>query len=174
MGPVLRPALDHFSNPTRRRAEITEGVSRQVQDPAIAALLVAKVSLAAERGIALRLSGDPLPRLDPDLSTDVGTVLGNLVDNAVDATAAAGGERVDVRLRVAADVVVQVADTGPGVAEEHIERIFRRGFSTKPSDASGRGIGLALVQVVCERRGGSVSVHNDHGAVFTARMPRKG
>ena len=53
---------------------------------------------------------------------------------------------------------------------DKVEEIFRRGFSTKPSDASGRGVGLALVQVVCERRGGTVSVHNDGGAVFTARM----
>jgi signal transduction histidine kinase len=65
-----------------------------------------------------------------------------------------------------------VADSGPGVPPDRLDEIFRRGFSTKPSDASGRGVGLALVQVVCERRGGSVSVHNDRGAVFTARLPR--
>jgi signal transduction histidine kinase len=58
------------------------------------------------------------------------------------------------------------------VPPEATAEIFRRGWSTKPSDASGRGVGLALVQVVCERRGGSVSVHNDRGAVFTARLPR--
>ena len=77
---------------TRRRAEITEEVTSRVDDPSIAALLIAKVSLAAERGIGLRLADDAaLPRLDPDLAADVGTVLGNLVDNAVDATV--GGRR---------------------------------------------------------------------------------
>ncbi|MFC6345594.1 sensor histidine kinase, partial [Nocardioides hankookensis] len=79
---------------------------------------------------------------------------------------------VDVRLTTdGGDAVVQVADSGPGVPAERIDDIYDRGFSTKPSDASGRGVGLALVQVVCERRGGSVSVHNDGGAVFTARLP---
>jgi signal transduction histidine kinase len=87
--------------------------------------------------------------------------------------AAPGRGRIDVRLGLdGEDTVVQVADSGPGVPADRVDEIFRRGFSTKPSDASGRGVGLALVQIVCERRGGSVSVHNDDGAVFTARLPR--
>ena len=160
---------------TRRRAEITDAVTSRVDDPAVAALLIAKVSLAAERGVGIELAEDTrLPRLDPDLAADVGTVLGNLVDNAVDATVAAGGSTVSVRLRDDGDdlVVVQVADSGAGVPPDDAADLFRRGYSTKPSDASGRGVGLALVQVVCERRGGAVSVHNDRGAVFTARLPR--
>ena len=161
---------------TRRRAEINEAVTKKVQDPAVAALLVAKVSLAAERGVAIELAeDDPLPRLDPELSADVGTVLGNLVDNAVDATVAAGGDRIDVRLVMeVGEVVVRVADTGAGVPEESQGEVFRRGFTTKAGDAIGRGVGLALVQVVCERRGGGVSVHNDAGAVFTAVLPVSG
>jgi two-component system CitB family sensor kinase len=161
---------------TRRRAEINEAVTKQVQDPAVAALLIAKVSLAAERRVEIVLAGgDPLPRLDPELSADVGTVLGNLVDNALDATVAAGGERIDVRVAMDGDqVVVRVADSGPGVPDGSAKEVFRRGFTTKPGDASGRGVGLALVQVVCERRGGSVTVHNDAGAVFTAVLPVQG
>ncbi len=158
---------------TRRRAEISDFVLRRVEDPAVAALLVAKTSLAVERRVELALSEDSrLPRLDPDLSADVGTVLGNLVDNAVDAAAGSDGARVDVRLTTDGPVtLVHVADSGPGIAADRIGDIFDRGYSTKPSGASGRGVGLALVQVVCERRGGSVSVHNDGGAVFTARLP---
>jgi sensor histidine kinase regulating citrate/malate metabolism len=157
---------------SRRRAEISDAVTRRVDDPAVAALLIAKVSLAAERGIDLRLAVDSeLPRLDHELSADVGTVLGNLVDNGVDAAASAGGTRVDVRLALDDEaVLVQVADSGPGVPAD--AEIFRRGYTTKPGDASGRGVGLALVQLVCERRSGTVSVHNDEGAVFTARLPR--
>lgn len=159
---------------TRRRAEISDAVTALVEDPAVAALLIAKTSLASERRVDLRLDEDSaLPRLDPDLSADVGTVLGNLVDNAVDAVASTGAPgTVVVRLLADGDaVVLQVADTGPGVPPEQVASVFRRGFTTKPSDASGRGVGLALVQVVCERRGGSVSVHNEAGAVFTARLP---
>lgn len=158
---------------TRRQAEISDAVRSRVADPAVAALLVAKVSLASERRVSLTLDpGSALPRLHPGLSADVLTVLGNLVDNAVESSA----DQVVVRLTVEEPaggpsvVVVQVADTGPGVPPEHVPDLFRRGYSTKPADASGRGVGLALVQLVCERRGGSVSVHNEAGAVFTARL----
>lgn len=163
----------------RRRAEISDRVLARVDDPAVAALLIAKTSLAAERRVELVL--DPataLPRLGADLSADVGTVLGNLVDNAVDAVASTPDARVEVLLRRdpagpegPAAVVVRVADSGPGVAEADREQVFHRGFSTKPPEAGGRGVGLALVQVVCGRRGGSVAVHNAGGAVFAARLP---
>ena len=89
---------------SRRRAEISDAVTAQVEDPAVAALLIAKTSLAAERGVELRMSADSdLPRLDPESSTDVGTVLGNLVDNAVDASVSVGGTSVEVDLRLDAD-----------------------------------------------------------------------
>ena len=82
---------------SRRRAEISDAVLARVEDPAVAALLIAKTSLAAERGVDLVLAdGSDLPRLDPESSTDVGTVLGNLVDNAVDASVSVGGSTVEV------------------------------------------------------------------------------
>ncbi|WP_133241202.1 sensor histidine kinase [Nocardioides gansuensis] len=160
---------------SRRRAEISDTVLSRVDDPAVAALLIAKVSVAAERGVDLVLTEESsLPRLPAEHSTDIGTVLGNLVDNAVDASVAAGGSLVSVDLRTRGrDVVVGVADSGPGVPPEQVGQIFQRGWSTKPAGASGRGVGLALVQVVCERRGGEVTVlgGDGGGAVFRASLP---
>jgi two-component system CitB family sensor kinase len=164
---------------SRRRARISDAVLARVADPAVAALLIAKTSLAAERGVDLRVvEGSHLPRLDPESSTDVGTVLGNLVDNAVDASVSVGGTSVEVDLRLASGTVrMAVTDTGPGVPPELVGQIFRRGWSSKASTAEGRGVGLALVQVVCERRGGAVTVHagpDGAGAVFEARLPGVG
>jgi sensor histidine kinase regulating citrate/malate metabolism len=161
---------------SRRRAEISDAVLAHVEDPAVAALLIAKTSLAAERGVDLRVSaGSDLPRLDPESSTDVGTVLGNLVDNAVDASVSVGGTSVEVDLRLEGETVhLAVADSGPGVPADRVGEIFRRGWSTKAATAEGRGMGLALVQVVCERRGGAVSVRpgsDGDGAVFEATLP---
>lgn len=173
----------------RRQAEISDGVRARVDDPQVAALLVAKVSVAAERGLPIEVvggtAGGVLPRLDPDLAADVATVLGNLVDNAVDAVVAArsaAGARpddrpedvVEVRLRYDAGAAwVEVGDTGAGIDPEDRARIFDRGWSTKSAGVGGRGIGLALVRQVCQRRGGEVGVGSrpGGGAVFTARMP---
>ena len=102
-------------------------------------------------------------------------MLGNLVDNAVDASVSVGGTEVEVALRLDdATVHLAVADTGPGVPADRVGEIFRRGWSSKESTVGGRGVGLALVQVVCERRGGAVTVRRGDdgaGAVFEARLP---
>jgi len=165
---------------TARRAALSDYVTARIDDPAVAALLIAKASLAAERRVTIDLESDSaLPRLTPDGSADVVTVLGNLVDNAVDAAALAGPPdgRVGVRLTMAGrTVTVRVSDTGGGVPADRLPEIFRRGFSTKPRDASGRGVGLALVQLVCRARGGEVEVQNagsadPPGAVFAATLP---
>ncbi len=64
--------------------------------PAVAALLIAKTSLAAESGVTLALTGDShLSALDPALATDVITLLGNLIDNAVDASVGSVAAQVD-------------------------------------------------------------------------------
>jgi sensor histidine kinase regulating citrate/malate metabolism len=148
-------------------------VTATVGDAAVAALLIAKASLATERGAELRFApGSRLdavdPARDPALSADLVTVLGNLVDNALDA---AGAGWVEIGFgREGKTLRVTVRDSGPGVASELVEEVFRHGFSTKAAehDTGGRGLGLALARQVCLRRGGSITLHNDGGAVFTA------
>lgn len=159
------------------RASLSDAVTSRVEDPALAALLIAKDSLAAERDVALRLHEDSrLGRLDDGLSRDLTTVVGNLVDNAIDAVTGRTEPLVEVRLQERADrIEVIVRDTGPGVSPADVEEVFRQGWSTKAvGSADGRGFGLALTRLVCRRRGGDVSVRNDHGAVFTATLPTGG
>lgn len=146
-------------------------VASKVADPAVAALLVAKSSLAAERGIGLRMAPDSsLDAVDEALSTDLVTVIGNLVDNALDALSERGWIEVSVRSSPD-EVVVVVRDSGPGVAAGLAEEVFRHGFTTKAAEQGQRGLGLALIRQACLRRGGSVGVRNENGAVFTARLP---
>lgn len=163
----------------RRLGRVTQRLTAQVTDritdPALAALLIAKASQAAERGVELRLSDrSGLEPVDEQTSEDLTTVVGNLVDNALDAVTATGpaadgsARSVDVEVREESGaVVVTVRDDGPGVAPEHADQLFERGFTTK---AGTRGFGLALTRSICLRRGGDVEVTNG-GAVFAARLP---
>ncbi|MEV7795077.1 ATP-binding protein [Streptomyces sp. NPDC087512] len=161
---------------TQRRQSLDVTLSRRVRDTAVAALLMAKSSLAAERRVALRISDrTALDRLAPGDAADVATVVGNLVDNAVEAAAAHGDTDaawVEVELRQdASSVEIVVRDSGPGVAPELAREVFSHGFTTKAARQGERGIGLALTRLVCERHGGEISVTNTpEGAVFTARM----
>jgi sensor histidine kinase regulating citrate/malate metabolism len=152
------------------RSEFSAAVTAVVHDPAIAALLIAKASQAAEVGVELRIAPDSwLPVLDDELSTDVATVVGNLVDNAMDAAAAASPRWVEVSLGlVDGDVEVVVRDSGPGVPAGMEREVFRRGVS---SNTGERGIGLSLVHLVCTRRGGEATASSAGGSTFTARLP---
>jgi two-component system, CitB family, sensor kinase len=169
---------EYLATLTRKRAAFDASITERLHDPALAALLVAKSSLATESSVALALvDTSHCPKLEPGLGTDVATVLGNLVDNALDAVANA--EHAAVAVEVTADddeLRLVVTDTGPGVPEGVVDQVFARGYSTKSSAvAGGRGVGLALVRTICERRGGWVSVRagdGGTGAVFTAVLGR--
>ncbi|MEU0117500.1 ATP-binding protein [Streptomyces bobili] len=160
----------------KHRESLDVTLTSRVRDRAVAALLMAKSALAAERRVQLRISElTALDRLEPTDSADVATVLGNLVDNALDAAAAPDHQHdawVEVELRQdASSVEIVVRDSGPGVAPELAQEVFSRGFTTKAAQGGDRGIGLALTRLVCTRRGGEVSVTNTQpGATFTARM----
>jgi two-component system CitB family sensor kinase len=162
---------------TRRRAEISDAVTRRIADPAVAALLIAKTSLAAESGVALIIDErSHLAALGPALATDVITVLGNLVDNAVDVSEGSDRAAVTVMVNDADGLTISVADSGHGVPEHLRESIFARGVTSKPDVPGGRGIGLALVRLVSAQLGGSVTVSDgpDGGAVFEVRLPQSG
>lgn len=159
---------------TRRRAEINDAVTSRISDPAVAALLIAKTSLAAENGVALTLSFDShLSALTPAVATDVITLLGNLIDNAVDVSVGAQPATVTVHIDDSDDLMISVADSGPGVPEHLREAIFARGVTSKSEVPGGRGIGLALVRLVTAQHGGKVEVTDAPagGALFVVRLP---
>ncbi|MET9657451.1 sensor histidine kinase [Streptomyces sp. NPDC006510] len=168
-------AMEYVTEVVGVHRATAEQVTEKVHDPLLAALLVGKATVAAERGVALRMAPGTLL---PDRLVDprgLVTVVGNLVDNALDAAAGADGALVEVGLRAEGrTVVLRVRDSGPGVPPEQRESIFTEGWSTKELPAHGkRGLGLALVRRLAERQGGSVTVDGaaDGGAEFTVVLP---
>ncbi len=147
---------------------LSHDVQSRIGDPSLAALVIAKASVAAEQRVELIV--DPASRLagqaGEHLSADLVTVTGNLVDNAIDAAGPGGWVKVLISQDDDA-VTVEVTDSGHGVDETLAGHVFRSGFTTKDADGH-RGIGLALVSRICAARGGQAHVS---GSVFTARIP---
>ncbi|MFJ6693920.1 ATP-binding protein [Streptomyces sp. NPDC091294] len=142
-----------------------EQITERIQDPLLAALLVGKATVAAERGVALWVSDRT--RLPDRLVDSRGlvTIVGNLVDNALDAAAGTAHARVEVELRAQGRAAtLTVRDTGPGIPVDHRELVFTEGWSTKePPAHRERGIGLPLVRRLAERQGGGATVGDAYG-----------
>jgi len=93
----------------------------------------------------------------------------NLVLNAIDVMPA-GGDIVVTACPGARGVDIEVADSGPGIAEATRSQVFEPFFTTKQD---GTGLGLAIVQRIAEAHGGNVEVANcpEGGAAFTISIP---
>ena len=107
---------------------------------------------------------------------EVHQVIYNLVDNAVKYSGSHGQVHVTLA-REAGQVVLTVADNGPGIPEEDLPRVFERFYrvdKARSRAAGGTGLGLPIVQDTVMKRGGTVSAANrpEGGAVFTVRWPQ--
>ncbi|MBN9178312.1 MAG: GHKL domain-containing protein [Microbacterium sp.] len=156
------------------QALVDQVAARTEGDPTVGALLLGKASQATERGVRWEAHIDsdaPRSVLSP---IDAVALVGNLIDNALDA-AASGDEPRWVRVGLARtpedELEVVVSDSGAGVPDALRERIFERGFSTKPAGTEGRGVGLALVREIVDQAGGSLVVEGAPPTTFRVVLP---
>lgn len=161
--------LDEISAGSTAQAE---ELRSRIAPASLAALLLAKITIAAERDVHLTVSDDS--RLDEPGPDALLTIVGNLVDNALDAVAESPAPRsVTVRL-VQEDrhLTVSVTDSGPGVGAELAQRVFQDGYTTKPPrNGLPRGLGLALVHRLVTRLGGRITARPGPGGAFVAELP---
>jgi signal transduction histidine kinase len=117
---------------------------------------------------------DDLPPVYADAER-VHQVLFNLLDNAVRFTPSGGRVTITASRRNGA-VDVAVTDTGPGIAPEHLPRLFERFYrvdSARSRDEGGTGIGLAIARSVVEAHGGRIWAESEpgKGSTFTFQLP---
>jgi two-component system NtrC family sensor kinase len=113
-----------------------------------------------------------LPRLSCDASQIQQMILA-LAMNALEATPSGGEVTISARkLASGKGLALEVSDSGRGIAPEHLDKIFEPFFSTK-EDASGVGLGLAVVYGIVSRHRGMIDVESSPGSgtVITVRLP---
>lgn len=131
--------------------------------------------LAARAGVTVSAQSDALPPLVGD-GDRLAQVFTNLVDNALKFTPA-GGEVTLAARQEGAEAVVEVRDTGQGIAPEVLPHIFERFYQSDASRARGErqgaGLGLAIAREIVAAHGGKISVRSQlgQGTVFTVRLP---
>lgn len=114
----------------------------------------------------------------PEVTADpqrIGQVLRNLINNALDFTPSGG--RITVLARLEGNFVrVEVKDTGPGIASEHVSLLFERFYrvdTSRSRSSGGAGLGLAIVKQLVQDQGGQVGVesHPGLGSMFYFTIP---
>jgi two-component system phosphate regulon sensor histidine kinase PhoR len=132
--------------------------------------------LAARKDIALRRSdrGAPAVLCDPER---LRRILENLVDNAIKYTPSGGLVEVTTAPGPDGGARIEVADNGPGIAAEHLSRIFERFYrvdKARSRELGGTGLGLSIVRHLAETMGASVSVESEpgKGSRFLVTIPK--
>ena len=142
-----------------------------VVEEAVAGLL----QMAQAKGIELTIQSPPrLPRIPADRAR-IKQVFINLLDNAV--KYCPEGSKVQVRLSTdAEDMVVEVADNGPGIPAEDLPHIFEKMYRVEKEGTravEGSGLGLSIVKRIVELHNGQIAVESAVGAgtTFRVRLP---
>jgi len=166
-------ALASIESPDYRLARQRATASGMVRD-AIDAL----GGLVVDSGIDLQYAGAPDANVmvDPDAMNQV---FGNLIENAV--KYGKSGEKIRVGAReLENEIEFFVQDFGPGIASEHISRIFERFYrvdKARSREAGGTGLGLAIVKHIVQVHGGRVRAESELGSgttfLFTLPMAEK-
>jgi PAS domain S-box-containing protein len=139
---------------------------------------VLSLRAAAHRAIGIevvRHYDDKLPRVQSDPLL-LHQVFINMVMNAEHAIAATGRDgRIEITTAVVPSrrsIIVTVRDTGTGIPEETLSRIFEPFYTTKEV-GKGTGLGLAITYGIVQEHGGQIVAanHPDGGAVFTVELP---
>nr|WP_280760376.1 sensor histidine kinase [Prescottella agglutinans] len=158
--------------------QLIDRLTAAVHEPALAALLLGKVTEAAQQGVELTVTEDtalgPTRALSP---LELVTVVGNLIDNAIDAARTSDDDNPWVEVTVVEEdstLVIRVADSGPGMDPETLAQATTRGYSTKQVDgrpARQRGLGLALVAQVVAQHGGRLRTEPSLAGMLVIEIP---
>lgn len=176
----VRGALDRAVAESQRAGDIVRslrefiGTGRRTRSAeSLAALVMESLTVVrhdcARLGIRLTAAVDKsLPPIHVD-KVQMAQVILNLVRNAMDALSA-GGEIAVSAERVGGEVIVQVADTGPGLGDDVAEQLFKP-FNT--SKATGMGLGLTICRSLVEAHGGRLWLERTgpDGTVFRFVLP---
>lgn len=163
----LKRIVDEFSRFARLPApELADVAPGELVSALLALYASPPAGVQVEREVE---AGLPAVRVDAD---QILQVLLNLVRNGEEAMDARGTLRVVAR-RDGGDVLLQVSDTGPGIAAEDLPRVLEPYFTTKEG---GTGLGLAIAERIVREHGGQLEVDSTpgRGATFTVRLPSAG
>lgn len=160
-------------------SRVEEGASLKFVDfdvgEAIEPCVLSSLGVAESKGVDLQVDAPEEPLVICSDRDGFQTIASNLLSNAVRYTEAGG--RVSVRLSIMEEqLVFEVSDTGIGMSEQDLERIFERFYRAQKdrnTSSGGTGLGLSIVKHLVQGLGGTVSASSqiDEGSSFVVKLP---
>jgi len=179
---ILNEQADALVEEVMRLKELADAFARfarlpepKIEEIDLAAMLEHTIALYGEGEVEVVRRFESHAPVEAD-RTQMNSVVSNLIKNAIEAMEAKGtlylglrGEQKEGR----AFIVLEVGDSGPGIAKEIKDRLFTPYMTTKGS--RGTGLGLALVHRIVAEHGGDIDVGRSEGggALFSLRLPQK-
>lgn len=167
-------AQNYIQNISIIQRETVTFVMHNIQNPSLAALLIGKIARASECNVKFTLQENTsYKQEDIDIPSEaLVTITGNLIDNALDSMNNSSNKARELSVGVfttPGKLLLIVQDSGIGIAEGFMEKIFDNGFSTK---GSGRGVGLFHTKQLIESMGGEIYVESEvgKGSCFTVKL----
>lgn len=176
VGEALRAVADLVSNFLHLGA-INRGAEAPECQPVDLAMLTREVARSyqpAARDKGLELEFDFRPSIAPGDPNQLRRVLANLVGNAIKYTPAPGRVRLSCRPREG-EVVLEVADSGPGIPPADVPRLFDKHVRLDRDRATpGTGLGLFIAKAIVAAHGGTIEIEPapEGGSLFRLRLPR--
>jgi two-component system NtrC family sensor kinase len=131
--------------------------------------------IAATSSVAIHEQYPPAQLLVKMAHNEMKQVFINIANNALQAMPGGGALRITVAPFRETEVVVEVSDSGMGIAPEHMDRIFEPFFSTKENiEGAGTGLGLSISYRIVQNHGGRIEAESarEHGTTFRVFLPR--
>lgn len=139
-------------------------ILKVIQNKIIAALIYGKFNYAKECNINLTLNKKSfLPNNNDYINNqDLVTIIGNLLENSIDSiNQNKNSDDKEINLFISSTnkaFIITVDDTGIGIPDKNLKKIFQRGFSTK---GNNRGVGLDLIKNIVDKKNGMINIDSE-------------
>ncbi|RXT13718.1 sensor histidine kinase [Ammoniphilus sp. CFH 90114] len=171
-------ALELIHKETADHQDIVHFIMSKLQDPWLGGIMLGFYNRAKELKVQFLLDRESsLKKLPHHIdSSAIVSIIGNLITNAFESVEKNPEDNRLVRLFVTDigdDLLFEIEDSGPGIHDEWLTLIFKRGFSTK--EGENRGIGLARVKELVDELDGTIAIERGDigGALFIIAIPKE-
>lgn len=168
-------AMEFIQSEHQSKQSDIYSVSKAFKTPTLVALVLSKMSRAKELGVSFEI--DPMSSIQSDelpiSENKLTCIVGNLINNAFDAIVRSEPEERLVRLHIhqGKDLIIEVEDSGDGIDEQDMDKIFQRNYTKKAEP--NHGIGLNLIHNIVTKADGTIIVEDSElgGALFNIYIP---